>query len=111
MLGATVFLFWRLSLDPAGEPFYWVEGVSIWPTEVFRVIAAALSLSFLYRAVGALRRNRVRITDEIKQHTEQGLFKLRNRCRQARVAGWVNPGAWGIRYSHRHTTLMSLWDE
>ena len=112
LLGATVFLFWRLSLDPAGEPFYWVEGVSIWPTEVFRVIAAALSLSFLYRAVNALRRNRVRMTDEIKQHTEQEAFQAaESLAAKPGWRAWVNPSAWGICYSHRHTTLMSLWDE
>jgi hypothetical protein len=86
--------------------------VSIWPTEVFRVSAAALSLFFLYRAVGALRRNRARITSDMLQQTEQEALQTTEvHAATPGWRAWVNPSAWGIHYNSRHTTLMSLWDE
>jgi hypothetical protein len=33
-----------------GEPFYWLEGVSLWPTEILRGFATLLALGFLVKA-------------------------------------------------------------
>ena len=112
LLGVTLLVFWRLSLDPAGEPFYWFEGVSIWPTEVFRVIAAGLSLVFLYNAVGALRRSQDQLTGNVSQHVgQENVYAAEAVARPGHWWDWVKPGSWGIRYSAHHTSLMSLWDE
>ena len=37
------------SLRPAGEPFYWFEGVSVWPTEIMRVGIIGLCMGLLVR--------------------------------------------------------------
>ena len=112
LLGVTLVVFWRLSLDPAGEPFYWFEGVSIWPTEIFRTIAAGLSLFFLYNAVGALRRSRDQLTDSVTQHVgDEGLDAVKAVAGQGSWWSCLKPGSWGIRYSRHHTGLLSLWEE
>ncbi|MEC4890337.1 MAG: hypothetical protein RI101_09790 [Nitrospira sp.] len=40
-----------------GEPFYWLEGVSLWPTEILRGLATLLGLIFLIKAWRDLRSN------------------------------------------------------
>ncbi|MDQ6735650.1 MAG: hypothetical protein M3Z35_16295, partial [Nitrospirota bacterium] len=112
LLGVTLLVFWRLSLDPAGEPFYWFEGVSIWPTEVFRMIAAGLSIFFLYNAVGALRRSRDQLTERVLQHVgHEDLDAVKAAPGPGSWWSCVKPGSWGIRYGRHHTSLLSLWDE
>lgn len=40
LLGAVAWYFlWRDAVSPDGEPLAWVEGVSIWPTEIIRSVA------------------------------------------------------------------------
>jgi hypothetical protein len=46
-----------------GEPFYWLEGVSIWPTEILRVLATLLAIGFLIKAWRYLRSNSEGMTD------------------------------------------------
>jgi hypothetical protein len=112
LLFVMLLVFWRLSLDPEGEPFLWLEGVSIWPTELLRMIAAGLSLIFVLKAVRMLRHNYELLTRRFSQHTEQnGQHAIETAASQARWGDWINPGAWGIYYSRHHTSLMSLWDE
>jgi hypothetical protein len=112
LLVVMLLIFWRLSLDPEGEPFFWLEGVSIWPTELLRMIAAGLSIIFVLKAVRTLRHNDERLTRSISQHTEQnGQQATETTASRASWRDWVNPGAWGIHYSRHHTSLMSLWNE
>lgn len=40
-----------------GEPFYWLEGVSVWPTEILRALATLLGIGFLIKAWRDLRVN------------------------------------------------------
>lgn len=40
-----------------GEPFYWFEGVSLWPTEILRGLATLLALVFLIKAWRDLKSN------------------------------------------------------
>jgi hypothetical protein len=40
-----------------GEPFYWLEGVSLWPTEILRGVAILLALVFLVKAWRDLKSN------------------------------------------------------
>ena len=37
--------------NPAGEPFLWTEGVSVWPSELLRVVSLLLAVSFLCHAL------------------------------------------------------------
>jgi len=36
--------------QPVAEPFSWIEGVSVWPSEIVRFIAFVLSIGLLFRA-------------------------------------------------------------
>jgi hypothetical protein len=59
-LAAVVFLAvleWMLLTGARQEPLTWLEGVSIWPTEIIRLIVAAAAVLLLGRADGALRKN------------------------------------------------------
>lgn len=40
-----------------GEPFFWLEGVSIWPTELLRALATLLGIGFLLKGWRDLRSN------------------------------------------------------
>ena len=48
----------------AQEPFSWIEGVSIWPTEIIRLFAIFLSLGFFIRLRKQLMANRDEIATE-----------------------------------------------
>jgi hypothetical protein len=59
-LAALAFLFVLLIILALGmpeEPFFWLEGISIWPTEIIRLLAAAAALLALYQADSALQAN------------------------------------------------------
>ena len=47
-----------------GEPFYWLEGVSLWPTEILRGLATLLALGFLVKASRDLKSNLVSMSEQ-----------------------------------------------
>ncbi len=52
------FLFFRVLGNPAGEePFSLFEGVSVWPTDIIRLIASAFSFFFLWYSRSSLKNN------------------------------------------------------
>jgi len=61
VIGAAVvdrwLLPWALHQHDTGEPWYWLEGVSIWPTELGRALAIVLALGFCAKAWRDLQRN------------------------------------------------------
>ena len=55
VLGVTGYeVFW----GGPGEPFYWNEGVSIWPTELIRLFAGILGCLFIARVAKTIERNK-----------------------------------------------------
>jgi len=54
-------LCWRWANDPLQEPFFWAEGVSIWPTELVRVLAAALTIYLIWTTVRSLIQRKAEI--------------------------------------------------
>jgi hypothetical protein len=62
-----------ITLNPWEEPFSWSEGISIWPTEMIRVIALILSLAFLSLSKRWLKGNNKTIHDEfaLKDNNEK----------------------------------------
>lgn len=50
LLGMTTLIAFALiwAADRSDEPFLWVDGVSIWPAELLRILAFALSILFLF---------------------------------------------------------------
>ncbi|MBI1396713.1 MAG: hypothetical protein GC151_12090 [Betaproteobacteria bacterium] len=47
--------------DPGGEPFFWAEGVSVWPSELLRLVALTLGVCFLVYAFSELHRSADRL--------------------------------------------------
>ncbi len=124
-LAKTVFLFagvflvvlwfcWRLSYprQPGGEPFYWFEGVSLWPTELLRLLAAGLSGYFLWIACRDLRENQDEVTKEFLLDGEGTVP-----ARDAPVTPppgrreWIGLRHWAIHYEYTHAAATSLWQE
>ena len=62
-----------------GEPFYWLEGVSLWPTEILRGLATLLALGFLVKASRDLKSN-------LESMSEQYGFAAQ--AREADTEGW-----------------------
>ncbi len=59
VLGVTGYeLYW----GDRGEPFYWNEGVSIWPTEFIRLFAGILGCLFIARIAKAVERNKKQLS-------------------------------------------------
>ena len=108
----VLLVFWRLSLDPEGEPFLWFEGVSIWPTELIRMLAAGLSVILMLIAVRRLRRNYRELSSRVLSYTEQAGEQVpESAASQAGWTDWIKPGSWAISYRPHHTGLVSLWEE
>ena len=45
----------RQNRDGTGEPFEWFEGISIWPTQLLRVIVIFLGFTVIWLAVHSIR--------------------------------------------------------
>jgi hypothetical protein len=98
--GCAFFVHWFL-LDivlqdhDQGEPFYWLEGVSLWPTELLRGLATLLALGFLIKAWRDLKSNLEGMTERYgfaSQAQEVGTEGWR---RYLTTALWVlSPRGW-----------------
>lgn len=94
----------------SGEPFYWLEGVSLWPTEMLRALATLLAVVFLIKAWRDLRLNLDRMTERYGFVFEGEPASAQGWQRYARTAQWVlSPG--GGRSEERVGTLWSLYRE
>ena len=69
--------------DPQGEPFAWAEGISIWPSELVRLVALALSIWFTVLTLKAI---------ELEPGKPNGSFfpagDLRKETASARLYHW-----------------------
>jgi hypothetical protein len=48
---------YRISHRPGEEPFFVFEGISVWPTEIFRFVGILLSVLFLYLSYSGRKKN------------------------------------------------------
>ena len=58
---ALAAVIWISATEPGGEPFAMLEGISIWPTEILRLVAGVFSIVALVHAAGDLRQNHRRL--------------------------------------------------
>lgn len=70
VLGAMLLWYVVRPLDnyAEDEPFSWSDGVSVWPTELLRLFATLLSLSFLIKACADLAVNTEELTKKFFSH-------------------------------------------
>jgi hypothetical protein len=57
-------LCWHWASDLQQEPFFWAEGVSIWPTELVRVLAVAITMYFIVTILRSLRHHKTDIAEK-----------------------------------------------
>ncbi len=61
----ALIVFYKFILqDPSEEPFSWTEGVSVWPTNILRLLAIGLSWFFIYTSIGKLKKNGLELWEE-----------------------------------------------
>ncbi|MGA2401713.1 MAG: hypothetical protein ABSG91_08390 [Syntrophobacteraceae bacterium] len=113
LIGATSLLTYLVYQARFEEPFYWLEGVSIWPTEIIRVAAFWLALAFIVHGWRKLRNSERKLardyfpkidSSESKMGLAASLFKMGNlrkilfyerSCRNGGSNGIKDPsGAW-----------------
>lgn len=90
-----------VSAHDVGEPFYWFEGVSIWPTEIVRLFAALLAVGLLVKALFDLNLNR----KEVEQHFPFDLSPKKKNIRERFRESWLTTSGWNRR---KETWLMVL---
>ena len=65
LVGLMVFYKFILQ-DQSEEPFSWTEGVSVWPTNILRLIAIALSWFFIFGSIGRLKKSDQELWEEFR---------------------------------------------
>jgi hypothetical protein len=104
-----------------GEPFFWFEGVSIWPSVMLRVLAGLLAIYFLLRGMHRLRRDEMDITRQffadhektILVHSRPILAKrlwhclVRTRFCRVCLMGWLPRRLAGVQ--RRYDKAVFLW--
>ena len=94
MLALTVFIDergieWLLRAHDQGEPFFWFEGVSVWPTELLRGLSMALAVGLLVKGWKSLRSNVDDMTAQYQFVPEKDYVRSEGWGRIAEIARWV----------------------
>lgn len=95
LIGIVVFLF--AQTHPANqEPLAFRSGISIWPSEMLRLIAFFLAIHFLIKAHVGLRRNEVAVNDHFHLTSPQVGFRDSWRLKNLRLGlrRWKEHAAW-----------------
>ena len=88
------------------EPFSLFEGISVWPTEIFRLIAISLSILFLYWSWRNRKNNTKDInTDFVFNNSKDNVSKtgIRNKIKNVLELDW-KPGE-----SNQEISISSSW--
>ncbi len=104
---ATLLFQWVGSW-PDNEPFYWLEGVSVWPTELIRLLSAGLCIGFLRFAQHMLDANERHLT------RTYGLVPATEGAPQqppGTAPPWYRPASWSVEFTEQAQRLTELWHE
>lgn len=93
-----------------GEPFYWLEGVSLWPTEILRGFATLLALIFLIKAWRDLKSNLEGMTERYGFASQTQEVSTEWWRRYLTTAQWVLSPR-GRRSEEQVDSLWSLYRE
>lgn len=110
MLALAVFIDqrgieWILQEHDRGEPFFWLEGVSVWPTELLRGLSMVLAVALLVKGWRSLRSNLEEMTAQYKFVPQEDYVQPEGWRRVAETARWVLTPRDGSRDMH----AGSLW--
>ena len=90
---------------PVEEPFILNSGISIWPTEILRVVAIILSLSLLLRAMRKLDENDTKLKEEFLFCRKNKETNEQKEPREERIAR-----IWGMLKHYKDISVASLHD-
>jgi hypothetical protein len=99
------------------EPFSFFEGISVWPTEIFRFVAILLSALFIYLSWTDGKKNRDGISEKLEFKEEaHSLPRVDNSTKGKWVAvlNWIKKIVeldWNPRLGKEKATLNRLWIE
>jgi len=96
---------WVLQGHDQGEPFFWFEGVSVWPTEILRVLATLVAVVLLVKGWWSLRSNLEEMTNRDEFDVEKDQPQCKGWRRVAKTARWV----FTPHDSSRDRHVGSLW--
>ncbi len=82
--GIGIFIAILVSLyEVKEEPFAWIEGISVWPTEAVRLLAALLCIHFIIKAKYEVERSDKKLSEQFKLTSCKTLCKqFREDCRR-----------------------------
>jgi len=80
LLGTGIVAAALFALAKECEPMLWLEGVSIWPSEVLRLIALALALALFWKGIKEIRRTRAAINHEFFGEKDCGAEGIASLC-------------------------------
>ena len=78
---------YEIILGHKGEPFYWTAGVSVWPSELIRLIAGILGCWFIAKTSTDLERNKRQLSIEFFGFDGLSVCKLNNRLITHKTGG------------------------
>ena len=82
-------LEWLLRDHDQGEPFFWFEGVSVWPTELFRGFSLVLAVVLLVKGWRSLRSNVDAMSEKYEFTPQKDYVRSEGWGRVAEIARWV----------------------
>jgi hypothetical protein len=106
--GLTVLGMQWAAAHPNGEPFYWLEGVSIWPSEFIRLFATVLCVVFFFIGHHMLTANQARLTARYGLAPPADLPVFHE---NAGVLTWLLPSSWGVSFTGSASRIAALWQE
>ena len=96
------------SLDWKGEPFYWFEGVSIWPSQLLRLTGAFLCICFFFRIYWGLDEKKNFETSKTIRKPEDTRWKELKAKYEERIPRWGRVGFSAVLYIGFAFLLMTL---
>lgn len=96
---------WILRDHDQGEPFFWFEGVSVWPTELLRGLSLLLAVALLLKGWRSLQSNLDEMTAQYKFAPQEDYAQPEGWRRCVATATWVLTPRDGPRDIH----AGSLW--
>lgn len=119
VIGVLLIIFFGLAIylisnQPDEEPFSIFEGISVWPTEIFRFIAIMLSVLFLYLSWRSRKENKKEIEGKFFENGEMANNSSRSNVSKTGIWNWIKKVAeldWKPAAGKQEVMLESLWAE
>ena len=106
--GIALIAFHWIGRQPNAEPFFWAEGVSIWPTQLIRLLAIGLCVGFLQLAHHMLQ---VNASELAAQYALPLTLPQPSASSSSAWITWFLPRSWTVAFRGAAQDLQQLWSE